>query len=64
VKHNLGAQPRSVTVKALLTSLIERREPQEVIVVHHYIDKMDVLQLEVERRSTTLGVHFERVFIR
>lgn len=57
---NRGFQPLSTSLRQALASLIERREPDELIVVHHATDHRGFLQLEVERRSRTLGIAFER----
>lgn len=40
-----------------------KREPNEYVIVHHVTDLPNHLQLEVERRSTTLGIWFERIII-
>ena len=55
-----GQQPFNPVLRAALANLLEKREPNEVIVIHHFTDTKKFLQLEVERRSTTLGIAFER----
>ena len=48
----------------LFEPFIAKREPNEVIVIHHVTcDTPQRLQLEVERRSKTLGIAFERIVI-
>ncbi len=48
----------------LLTPLVVKREPNEVIVIHHVTqDTPYRLQVEVERQSKTLGVAFERIVL-
>lgn len=63
-RRDLGTQPRSKGLKRALISLVPKREPEEEIIIHHATDRIDVLQLEVERRSKVLGIAFERLFIR
>jgi hypothetical protein len=62
-RRDLGTQPRSEAMRQLLCSAVIPREPKEVIVIHHYADKITHLQLEVERRSETLGIAFERLIL-
>lgn len=59
--RDLGQQPRSPTMKQMLAEIVGKREPEEIVVIHHYTDRKSGLQLEVERRSETLGIHFERI---
>ena len=59
-----GHQPISTAMKSALAAMVEKREPNEIIVVHHYTDSRDQLQLEVERRSDELGIKFERIKIK
>lgn len=46
-----------------LSVLVPLRETGETIIVHHFADSPASLQLEIERRSKTLGITFERVVI-
>lgn len=54
-----GAKPFH-TLSWALAALVPLREPNETIVVHHFTDSPARLQLEIERRSRTLGITFER----
>ena len=47
----------------LLATLLPKRSPDEVIVIHHVTDTFYKLQLEVERRCPIHGVKFERVIL-
>ena len=48
----------------ILAQLITKREPNEVIVIHHITcDTPHRLQLEVERRSQFCGIAFERIVL-
>lgn len=60
---NLGFQPRSVNLRKRINDSFTKREPNEVVIVHHIIDSQIVVQYEIERRSETLGILFERVVI-
>ena len=62
--HNLGFQPKSDVLRRQLIGAIQQREPGEVIVVHHITDKLAHLQCEIERRGPTLGITFERMFLK
>ena len=44
-----------------LAALVEKRDPSEIVVVHHYTDNVKYLQLEIERRSKVNGIKFERI---
>lgn len=59
----LGRQPKSRVLRAALADLVPKREPNELIVVHHYTDIRQSIQLEIERRSETLGIQFNRVLL-
>jgi hypothetical protein len=48
-------------MRELLATLIPKREPAELIIVHHVTDLPNKLQLEYERRSSTLGIDFGRL---
>ena len=61
-RHNTGQQPQSQCMKTHLATLVPLREPGEQIIIHHYTDSVNALQMEVERRSTILGILFERMF--
>lgn len=63
MKKHLGWKPSEFLMPGL-TALISKREPDEVIIVHHYADNIDALQLEVERQSKTLGLAFERIILK
>jgi hypothetical protein len=43
--------------------LIKKREKKEVIIIHYIMDTYRHVQLEIERRSPTLGIKFERIFM-
>jgi hypothetical protein len=47
----------------LLATLLSKRSPDEVIVIHHVTDTAYMLQLEVERRCPIHGIKFERVIL-
>ena len=57
--RELGQQPRAATMRRHLESLVEKREPSEQIIIHHYADRKDGLLLVIERRSISLGLKFE-----
>lgn len=63
-RKELGRQPRSKVLRAALARLIEKREPAELIVVHHYTDTSASIQLEYERRSEILGIQFGRLLLK
>lgn len=63
-RYNVGQQPRSQLLKTMLIDQVNKRHPDEVVVIHHFTDTEDRLQLEVERRSKTLGITFERIFLK
>jgi hypothetical protein len=62
-KPNLGRQPLGPLIKSSLAAFVQKREPDELVIVHHYTDTRTKLQLEVERRSSTLGLSFERIVL-
>ncbi len=57
--RDLGQQPCSQSMRNSLQSLVEKREPSEQIIIHHYADRKDGLLLVIERRSISLGLKFE-----
>ncbi len=61
--NKYGNRPTCKPLRETLAALVPKREPEEVIVVHHYTDDGVRLRLEVERRSITLGIKFERVWL-
>lgn len=60
---NLGHQPKSKPLRTQLALLVEKREPDEQIIVHHFTDTSTSIQLEYERRSGLLGVTFGRLIV-
>ena len=47
----------------VLQSLLTKRSDGEIIIIHHVIDTIYFLQLEVERRCPVFGIKFERVIL-
>ena len=60
---HVAFQPRAQSLRLGIDSVIEKREPNETIVVHYVTDFSTHAQYEVERRSTILGITFDRVII-
>ena len=58
--HELGHKSLR-SEQLLLATLIPRRSPEEVLVLHHVTDTPTKLQIELERRCPVNGVKFERV---
>lgn len=61
VDRTLGVRPFHPLMRSVLSTLVCPRSDDDEIIVHHYIDTPHLLQLEVELRSPTLGIAFERV---
>ena len=57
--RDLGQQPSSKAMREILVKSVEKREPSEQIIIHHYADRKDGLLLVIERRSISLGLKFE-----
>ena len=57
--RDLGQQASSKAMREILVKSVEKREPDEQIVIHHYADRKDGLLLVIERRSISLGLKFE-----
>jgi hypothetical protein len=56
--------PRAPILQKAIADLIEKREPNEVIRVHHVQHFDTHLQVEIERDSKVLGFSFERMELR
>lgn len=60
---NLGHRIKSDWLRYVMSSIIDKREPLEEI-IHHYTDRKDRIQLEVERRSRIYGIKLQRIVFR
>jgi hypothetical protein len=59
---NTGSQIYSPWLHNVISNNIEKREPDEIIIVHHFTDRKGTAQYEIERRSKICGITFERIF--
>lgn len=70
-RPNVGQQPNSQALKLLLSEAVreQRHLARDHVIVHHYTDRKDGLQLEVEFRTTDPAVplmkrcRFERIIL-
>lgn len=60
--NDTGRQPKSAALRIGMAKMVPPKYENETIVVHHYTDRKDSIQLEVERR-TPQGMFFERIIL-
>lgn len=61
--RSLGQRPTSQAMKKQLAKAVSKRADDEMIIVHHYADRVDGLLLVLERRSASMGLKFENLVI-
>lgn len=60
---SIGRQPTRIEQLLISNTLVTKRTPEEVIVVHHLTDARYKVQLEIERRCPVNGIKFERIVL-
>lgn len=61
--RDLGQQASSKAMREILVKSVEKREPSEQIIIHHYADRKDGLLLVLERNSPLFGLKFQNLVI-
>jgi len=66
MKVNVGHKPYSAGMRLMLSHAVRQhfQDWTSVVVVHHYTDNSDKLQLEVERRHQDGTITFERLIFK